>query len=90
MGEQAILHDQNSIVHQSYATACGIGFSTLRVNLLLNDLVYKAVIDRSITIFEADFKRVFLNISDLVNAIMCTIYQFNKLLNDPNRIYKYW
>ena len=86
MGEQAILHDQNSIVHR-YATACGIGFSTLRVNLLLNDLVYKAVIDRSITIFEADFKRVFLNISDLVNAIMCTIYQFNKLLNDPNRIY---
>lgn len=86
MGEEAVLWNKESIVHR-YGTACGVGFSTLRVNLLLNDLVYKAMTDRSITIFEADFKRVFINIADLVEAIITTIFRFDKLINDENRIY---
>ena len=86
MAEEIVLHDKNSIVFR-LATACGVGFSTLRVNLLMNDLVYKAVMDRSITIFEHTFKRVFINISDIVDCIIDSIDNFDKLVDDENRIY---
>ena len=86
-GEQAILHDKNSIVFR-LATACGVGFSTLRVNLLMNDLLYKAsIIDRSITIFEHSFKRVFINVADIIDGIILSIENFDNLLEDENRIY---
>jgi nucleoside-diphosphate-sugar epimerase len=86
MGEQAILWDKRSLVHR-YATACGVGFSTLRVNLLLNDLCYKAVNERTIVIYEGNFRRVFINIFDLVQAIYVTLQNFDNLLDDNNRIY---
>lgn len=86
LGEQIVLSDSRGLAHR-YATACGVGFSTLRVNLLLNDLVYKAVNDKCISIFEGSFRRVFINITDLVQAIYVTLDQFENLLADENKIY---
>lgn len=86
MAENIVLGTKNGLVHR-YATACGVGFSTLRVNLLANDLVYRAVNEKCISIFEGSFRRVFINVEDLVNAILQTLYNFEKLLKDDNRIY---
>lgn len=86
MGEEIILSTDRGIVHR-YATACGVGFSTLRVNLLLNDWVYRAIKDGCIAIYEGNFRRVFINITDLINAIYVNLQQFDNTLNDENRIY---
>lgn len=86
MAEDIVLSNKRSICHR-YATACGVGFSTLRVNLLLNTLVFNAVNDKCISIFEGGFRRVFINVLDLVEAIKTTIEQFDTLIDDENRVY---
>lgn len=44
----------------------------MRLDLLVNDFVYRAVNDRAITLFEAHFKRNYIHVMDVVQAfIMC-------------------
>ena len=67
--------------------ATGFGVSPcMRVNLLVNDLCYKAVHDRSLTIFQADAYRTFINVRDMVSAF---IEGLEKLFNANNVPLKY-
>ena len=50
-----------------FATGFGVG-KTMRVNLLVNDLVYLALSNHTITIFEADAKRTFFHVRNMVDA----------------------
>ena len=55
----------------SYRFATGFGISPcMRVNLLINDLVYQAYHNKCITIFEADAKRTFIHVRDMCKAFM--------------------
>lgn len=59
--------------------ATGFGVSPcMRVNLLVNDLCYKAIHDRSLTIFEPDAYRTFIHVRDMGSAF---IQSLEKLLN---------
>lgn len=73
--EEIFLSGKNTIVHR-YATAFGCGFNSTRVNLLVNTLVYEAVINKVITVFEGDFKRTFVHCRDICSAIDYTIKNF--------------
>lgn len=42
----------------------------MRLDLLVNDFVYRAVHDRSIVLFESHFRRNFLHVRDAANAII--------------------
>jgi nucleoside-diphosphate-sugar epimerase len=66
--EQIYLSGENTIIHR-YATAMGCGFNSTRVNLLVNTLVYEAITNKIITVFEADFKRTFIHVRDICSAI---------------------
>lgn len=76
---------ERSIIHR-YATACGIGYDSTRVNLLVNDLCYQAVANKSMTIFQADFKRTFVHVKDICRAILHTIGNFDEMCA-KHRIY---
>lgn len=80
--ENVYLSGENTIIHR-YATACGVGRTT-RVNLLVNTLVYEAMVNKVITVFEADFKRTFVNVRDICSAIAHTIKHFDQF---SHRIY---
>ena len=50
----------------------------MRLDLLVNDFVFKAVKDRYIVLFEAHFKRNYIHIRDVCRAIMMAINNFEK------------
>ena len=51
----------------------------MRTDLLVNNLVYRAVKYKKIDLYEPEFRRNFIHISDVVKAIIFTIENFSKV-----------
>ena len=74
-----------------FATCFGIS-PRMRLDLLVNDFTYKALTDRYLVLFEKDFKRNFLHVSDAADAFLFAIDHyaeckgkcFNVGLSDAN------
>jgi nucleoside-diphosphate-sugar epimerase len=75
--EEAVLKRENSI---SFRLATVFGTSPrMRIDLLVNDFVYRAVNDRAVMIFEGHFKRNYIHIRDVVRAFLHGIANFDKM-----------
>jgi nucleoside-diphosphate-sugar epimerase len=75
--ERAVLDCGNSI---SYRLATVFGMSPrMRLDLLVNDFVYRAVNDRAIVLFEAHFKRNYLHVRDVAGAFLHGIARFEAM-----------
>jgi nucleoside-diphosphate-sugar epimerase len=89
--EQIILDRENSISLR-LATVFGMA-PRMRIDLLVNDFVYRAVNDRFVVLFEAHFKRNYIHIRDVARAFMHAMDKveemkgrpFNVGLSDANR-----
>lgn len=79
--EKTILGAGNSITLR-LATAFGIS-PRMRLDLLVNDFVYRAVNDRYIVLFEAHFKRNYIHIRDVAKAFVHCLNNFEKMKNEP-------
>ena len=75
--ENAVLGRGNSITLR-LATVFGMS-PRMRLDLLVNDFVYRAVTDRSVVIFEGHFKRNFIHIRDVVKAFLHSIANFDSM-----------
>ena len=62
------------------ATAFGVS-PRMRLDLLVNDFVYRAVNDRCIPVFEGHFRRNFIHVSDIANSILHTINNWDSMRN---------
>ena len=51
----------------------------MRSDLLVNNFVFNAVKNKKLTIFEPHFRRNFIHIRDVVNAITYTMKNFNRM-----------
>jgi nucleoside-diphosphate-sugar epimerase len=58
------------------ATAFGVS-NRLRNDLLVNDFTRKAIVDKSMTLFEGHFKRTFISVNDLVSAFAWGIEKYS-------------
>jgi nucleoside-diphosphate-sugar epimerase len=75
--ERAVLERGNGI---SFRLATVFGMSPrMRLDLLVNDFVYRAVTDRAVVLFEAHFKRNYIHVRDVANAFMHGIAQFDAM-----------
>ena len=75
--EKKILERVNSI---SLRLATVFGMSPrMRLDLIVNNFVYKAVCDKSLVIFEGHFRRNFIHIRDVSNAFIFCIDNFEKM-----------
>jgi nucleoside-diphosphate-sugar epimerase len=75
--EQLVLGRENAI---SLRLATVFGMSPrMRVDLLVNDFVHRAVTDRFIVLFEAHFKRNYLHIRDVARAFLHAIDDFDRM-----------
>jgi nucleoside-diphosphate-sugar epimerase len=75
--EEAVLQRENSI---SFRLATVFGLSPrMRLDLLVNDFVYRAVYDRAVLIFEGHFKRNYIHIRDVVRAFVHGINHFETM-----------
>jgi nucleoside-diphosphate-sugar epimerase len=82
--EQAILEAGNSISLR-LATVFGIS-PRMRLDLLVNDFVHRAVMDGFIVIFEGHFKRNYLHIRDAVDAFCFAIDNFDALQGEAYNV----
>jgi nucleoside-diphosphate-sugar epimerase len=57
-----------------------------RLDLLVNDFVNRAVRDRFIVLFEAQFKRNYIHISDVARAFIHCINNFDAMKNEPYNV----
>ncbi|MBX2998968.1 MAG: NAD(P)-dependent oxidoreductase [Caldilineaceae bacterium] len=72
--EQAVLERENSL---SFRLATVFGMSPrMRMDLLVNDFVYRAVHDRAVVIFEGHFKRNYIHIRDVARAFLHALDNF--------------
>ena len=51
----------------------------MRIDLLVNDFVYRAVHDRAILLFESHFKRNYIHVQDVCRAFLHAIDHFNEM-----------
>ena len=82
--EQAVLERGNSI---SFRLATVFGMSPrMRIDLLVNDFVYRAVNDRAVVLFEAHFKRNYIHIRDVARAFLHGICNFDTMRDQPYNV----
>ena len=75
--ESLVLSEENTLTFR-FATLFGAS-PRPRIDLLVNDFVYRAVYDRAVVIFEGHFRRNYCHIRDAVGAIIHAINNFDSM-----------
>lgn len=82
--EKAVLERENSI---SFRLATVFGISPrMRIDLLVNDFVYRAVTDRTVVVFEGHFKRNYIHIRDVVKVFLHGLDNFEAMKGKPYNV----
>lgn len=82
--EAAVLARENSLTFR-LATVFGMS-PRMRVDLLVNDFVYRAITDRAVLIFEGHFKRNFIHIRDVARVFSHGIQNFDTMKGRPYNV----
>ncbi len=82
--EKAILKAGNAVVFR-LATVFGAS-PRMRIDLLVNDFVHRALTDRFIVLFEAHFKRNYIHIRDVARAFIYAIDHFDRMKNNAYNV----
>ena len=80
-GEDLVRKKIKNYVCFRLATVFGHSYR-MRSDLLVNNFVYTAIKKNKLTLFEPHFRRNFIHVRDVVNAILYTMHNFKKLKND--------
>ncbi len=79
--EEAVLSRDNSV---SFRLATVFGMAPrMRLDLLVNDFVYRAVNDRALLIFEGHFKRNYIHVRDIARVFDHAINNFESMKGQP-------
>ena len=79
--EKAFL-DKGNAVTLRLATVFGMS-PRMRMDLMVNDFVYRAFKDRAIIIFEEHFRRNYIHIRDVAKAFCFAIENYGKMKGEP-------
>ena len=67
------------------ATVCGVS-PRMRLDLLVNDFTYRAVVDRFVVLFEAHFKRNYIHVRDVARAFCHALDHFETMQGQPYNV----
>jgi len=82
--EAAVLERGNAI---SFRLATVFGMAPrMRIDLLVNDFVYRAVYDRAVVLFEPHFKRNYIHIRDVARAFLHGLGNFETMKDRPYNV----
>ncbi|MBF0175379.1 MAG: SDR family oxidoreductase [Magnetococcales bacterium] len=75
--EEAMMQHPNAI---SFRLATVFGMSPrMRIDLLVNDFVYRAVHDRAVVLFESHFKRNYIHVRDVTRVFLHALGKFSDM-----------
>ena len=75
--EQLLMEHENAI---SFRLATVFGMSPrMRIDLLVNDFVYRAVYDRCVVLFESNFKRNYIHVRDVSRVFQHAISHYDAM-----------
>jgi nucleoside-diphosphate-sugar epimerase len=78
--EKYLLNEGNVV---AFRFATGFGLSPrLRLDLLVNDFVFRALKDKNLIIYEKHFKRSFIDVLDMGRAFIFAIENADKMINN--------
>ena len=80
-GEDLVKSKIKNFVCFRLATVFGHSYR-MRSDLLVNNFVYTTIKKKKLTLFEPHFRRNFIHVRDVVNAIIFTMKNFNKMKNN--------
>jgi nucleoside-diphosphate-sugar epimerase len=80
-----IVLERDNAISLRLATVFGMA-PRMRIDLLVNDFVYRAVNDRVVVLFEAHFKRNYIHIRDVARAFMHAMDQFESMKGRPYNV----
>lgn len=82
--EAAVLARENSLTFR-LATVFGLS-PRMRIDLLVNDFVHRAVTDRAVVIFEGHFKRNYIHIQDVARVFAYALENFEAMKGKPYNV----
>ena len=82
--ELAVLEAGNAITFR-LATVFGMS-PRMRIDLLVNDFVYRAVHDRAVVVFEGHAKRNYIHIRDVSHAFIHAVSQFENMRGEAYNV----
>ncbi len=82
--EKVVLDSGNSITLR-LATTFGIS-PRMRLDLLVNDFVYRAVTDGYLVLFQAHFRRNYIHIRDVARVFIFCLENFSKMKDEPYNV----
>jgi nucleoside-diphosphate-sugar epimerase len=82
---ESFLLDQGRCVTFRFATLFGVS-PRMRLDLLVNDFTYRAVVDRSVVLFEPHFKRNYLHVRDAARAFMHALANYEAMKGRPYNV----
>lgn len=82
--ERAVLDAGHSVTFR-LATVFGMS-PRMRIDLLVNDFVYRAVNDRTVVVFEGHAKRNYIHVRDVARAFLHAINNFDTMQGQPYNV----
>jgi nucleoside-diphosphate-sugar epimerase len=82
---EALLLDRGDCVTFRFATLFGVS-PRMRLDLLVNDFTYRAVVDRFVVLFEAHFKRNYLHVLDAARAFLHGLEHYELMKGRPYNV----
>ena len=79
------LLDRGDCITFRLATVFGVS-PRMRLDLLVNDFTYRAVIDRTVVLFEAHFKRNYLHVRDAALAFLHALENYDTMVGEPYNV----
>jgi nucleoside-diphosphate-sugar epimerase len=82
---EKIVLDRGNAISLRLATVFGMS-PRMRLDLLVNDFVYRAITDRSLVLFEPQFRRNFIHVRDVARAFCHAIDRFGGMKDSPYNV----
>jgi nucleoside-diphosphate-sugar epimerase len=82
---EAALLDSGHCVTFRFATVFGMS-PRMRLDLLVNDFVYRAINDRAVVLFEAHFKRNYLHVRDAAKSFIHAMKNYEQMKGEPYNV----
>lgn len=82
---EKLLLDSGNVITLRLATIFGMS-PRMRIDLLVNNFVYRAVTDRVIVLFEEHFRRNYIHVRDVAMTFYYCIVNYDRLKNEPYNV----